>query len=114
MVCFEGVLNISRQDCSADLGVIEQVTLARNRDQHPEEITTMRVVHSKTDRERHGQLFFMSEQDIAMFNDTANADISFLRPAVHVSRDQLLVAIAETEKLAGWLEEHMIMKRWGS
>ncbi|MFD1157928.1 hypothetical protein [Roseovarius aestuarii] len=113
MTCFEQVLGISRRDCPADLGLIEQITLARNRDQHPEKITTMRVSHSKTDREKHGHLFFMSEQDSAMFSNSDIADVSFLDPAVHVSRDQLRVAIGETEKLSNWLEKHMIAKRWG-
>jgi len=113
IACFEEVLDISRQDCPADLGLIEQITLARNRDQHPDEITTMRVSHSKADREKHAHPFFMSAQDSAMFSDSDFADISFLDPAVHVSKDHLLIAIRETEKLSEWLEKHMIMKRWG-
>lgn len=108
MTCFEQVLGISRQDCPADLGLIEQVTLARNRDQHPEQITTMRVRHSKTDREKYDNLFFMSEQDSAMFSDPDIASLWLLAPAVYVSRDHLLMAIGETERLADWLEEHMI------
>ena len=113
MACFEQVLGISRQDCPADFTIIEQIVLARNRDQHPDQLTTMRVNHSKTDREKHGHLFFMNKQDSAMFSDSEIKDFSFLDPAVHVSRDHLLVAIGETEKLSGWLEEHMIAKRWG-
>ncbi len=111
MIRFEDVLGISRDDCPANLGIIEQVTLARNRDQHPDEITTMRVKHSKSDRERHGTLFFMSEHDRAMFSDPEMTRISFLDPAVHVSRDQLMAAIEESEKLTDWLEEHMLTKR---
>ncbi len=113
MACFEQILGISRKNCPADLGLIEQITLARNRDQHPEELTTMRVNHSKTDRAKHGNLFFMNEQDAAMFRDSEISDVSFLDPAVHVSREQLEVAIDETEKLSNWLEKHMIAKRWG-
>lgn len=110
--CYEQVLRISRRDCPADLGLVEQITLARNRDQHPEEITSMRVTHSKADREKHTSLFFMSEQDRSMFSDADLANLSFLSPAVHVSRDQLYVAIEETEKLAGWLDSHLIKARW--
>jgi hypothetical protein len=111
--CFEQVLDISRGDCPANLGLVEQIMLARNRDQHPEEITTMRVKHSKADRGKHGQLFFMSDQDRAMFSNSDFEDLSFLDPSVHVSRDQLFKAIEETEKLTDWLESHLIVKRWG-
>lgn len=112
LFCFEEVLGITRDDCPANLDLVEQVTLARNRDQHPDQITTMRVTHSKADRERYGVLFFMSEQDRAMFSDPDIANISFLDPAVHVSREQLLAAINETERLTDWIEEHMLAKRW--
>lgn len=112
LTCFEGALGISRENCPANLDMIEQITLARNRDQHPDEITTMRVKHSKSDRERHGNLFFMSEQDRAMFSDPELLRISFIDPAVHVSEDHLLAAIEETERLTEWLEQHMLTKRW--
>jgi hypothetical protein len=111
LTCFEQVLEISRSDCTADLALIEQITLARNRDQHPEEITSMRVAHSMADREKHSLLFFMSEQDRAMFDDADLAKLSFLNPAVHVSRAQLEVAIGQAEKLADWLDGHLVHAR---
>ena len=111
IACFEEVLGISRQDCPADLGLIEQITLARNSDQHPDEITTMRVSHSKADRKKYLHPFFMSAQDSAMFSDSDFADISFLDPAIHVSKDHLIVAIGETEKLSEWLEDAIRQKR---
>lgn len=114
LICFEGVLDISRHDCPADLSLIEQIVLARNHDQHPDELTTLRVKHAKTDWKRHGHLFFMSEADSAMFSDADIRETSFLDPAINVSRDQLSSAIGETEKLTAWLEGHMITRRWGS
>lgn len=113
MFCFEQVLGISRDDCPANLDLIEQVTLARNRDQHPEDITSMRVTHGKARKDRSTPHFFMSAQDRAMFSDPEMADISFLDPAIHVSRDNLFAAIEETERLTDWLEVHMLEKRWG-
>ena len=38
--CFEKMLGISWDHCPADLEIIEQITLVRNRDQHPDEITS--------------------------------------------------------------------------
>lgn len=66
MTCFEQVLSISREDCPADLGLIEQIALARNRDQHPEQITTMGVNHSKTDRRKLRQSVFHERTGIAL------------------------------------------------
>jgi len=42
-------LELPLSDCGADLDVIEQTTLTRNRVQHPEELTMLRVTHSKKD-----------------------------------------------------------------
>lgn len=110
---YEQVLGISRKDSPADLELIEQITLARHRDQHPEQITTMRVTHSEKDRKKHPNPFFMNESDSAMIADQKMAGISFFAPTVHVSREHLTTAIEEVEKLTEWLEEYMLAKRWG-
>ena len=45
--CFARKLRLPWNDCPADLELIEQVVLSvRNRDQHPDSITTLRVSHS--------------------------------------------------------------------
>ena len=60
---FEKVLGISWDQCPANLEIIEQITLARNRDQHPEQLASMRVKHVKKDLEKYPRPFFMSEAD---------------------------------------------------
>lgn len=55
--------------CPVDLDLIEQVVLARNRDQHPESIMTIRVTLAEKDRLRYPRPFFLSEQEAELFQD---------------------------------------------
>ena len=106
-ICFEGELGVSWDDCPADLELIEQIILARNRDQHPDEIASMRVVYEKKDLEKYPRPFFMSDSD-RKIQDNLEMDLGFwMSPTVHVYRDMLYRAITETEALADWLEEYM-------
>ncbi|UWR45372.1 hypothetical protein [Phaeobacter inhibens] len=114
LTCFEQVSGIVRKDCPADLDLIEQFILARNRDQHPEDITSMRVTHGRVKTDTPGNQFFMSETDRAMFRDPEMQKLSFLDPAVHVSGEQLFAAILEAENLVDWLEATLLKTRWGS
>ena len=112
---FEELLDRSWSICPADLEVIEQIILARNRDQHPEEITTMRVKHGTAGLEKHPRPVFMSESDRDLLDDLDDqeSEIAYwLSPSVHVSSDALKAGISETEKLATWLEEHILAFRY--
>lgn len=112
---FEELLDQPWSTCPADLEVIEQIILARNRDQHPEEITTMRVKHGTADLEKHPRPVFMSESDRNFLDglDDGESEIAYwLNPSVHVSSDALNEGIVETEKLATWLEAHILAFRY--
>ena len=112
---FEEVLDRSWSICPADLEVIEQIILARNRDQHPEEITTMRVKHGTADLKKHPRPVFMSESDRDLLDDLDDqeSEIAYwLNPSDYVSSDALKAVISETEKLATWLEEHILAFRY--
>ena len=112
-ICFEGVLNHSWEDCPADLELVEQITLARNRDQHPDEIINMRVSHGRADLKKYPRPFFMTEFDWARL-DERELDHGFLmNPSVDVSSEKLYRAITETEQLASWLEERLVARRYG-
>ena len=109
--CFGKVLNLEWDECPADFELLEQLVLARNRDQHPDSISTMRVNHTYKDRIERGQLFFISETESRMFNDASLANISWMNPSVHVSQELLVRAIGEVEALAEWFEQHAITAR---
>lgn len=111
--CFGEVLGLSWDNCPADFELIEQITLARNRDQHPEHISSMRVDHAPKDLAKHPRPFFVSETERKMYLDPEMEGAFWMSPAVHVSREALLTAIEEVEKLAEWLEEPMFAVKYG-
>ena len=104
--CFGEVLNVSWDECPANLALLDQVTLARNIDQHPADITTMRVTHRRNDLEKYPEPFFASEVERKM--------LGWMAPPLHVSRDNLFEAIGEVAALADWLEGAMRAARNGT
>jgi hypothetical protein len=105
--CFEEALKIDWDECPADLSILEQVTLARNRAQHPESITTLHLTHDAHTRKKYPQPFFMheSEKDLAYSESPVSL---WLDPTLHVSHEKLSTAIDQVELLADWLEERML------
>ena len=110
--CFGDTLKISWDCCPVDFAIIEQVVLTRNRDQHPENLTSLRVNHSPIDREKYPRPFFVSEIDEKILSDPDMESVTWMRPAVHVSRESLNAAIDEVDKLAEWLEPKMFAARY--
>ena len=88
--------------------MIEQVILARIRDQHPDSITRQSVSHRREDLAKFAHPFFMSETDQKIFADPELAGNRFFSFRVHVTADKLLAAIKEVEALAEWLEPRLI------
>ena len=105
-------LGVDLSHCPADLAVLEQVFLARNRDQHPDSIHSMKVTHSPKDRAKHPNAFFMSETERAMYVEGDLAGISFMSPSVHVDAEMLHRAIAEAESLVDWLEPQLVAMKY--
>lgn len=107
------MIDISWDDCPADLDLLEQVTLARNRSQHPDKINTMDVHHTGEDRQKHPRPFFISESERLMLDNPDMADNPWMDMlSVHLSRDTLFSAIKQVEMLAEWLEEYLQAARW--
>jgi hypothetical protein len=88
------------------------VTLARNRDQHPDSMTRMGVNHTPKDRKKHPGLFFASDAERKAYRDEEMAGISWMNPSVRVSREALLKAMDEVETLAEWLEPQILKLRY--
>jgi len=110
---FGEVLNLSWDECPADFDVLEQLVLARNRDQHPDHIANLRVSHRYEQLRRFAEPIFLSDGDRnRLASDPDAADIRWLTPAIHVSREAFAVAVGEVEKLADWLEERMIAQKY--
>lgn len=94
---FGEVLKIDWDECPANLDILEQVTLARNRDQHPDHITMLYVTHAPADRTKFRQLFFVGDFEKRMLADAELADDPLIVPAVHVSRETLFAATEQVD-----------------
>jgi hypothetical protein len=93
------------KECPANLELIEQAVLARNRGQHPEVLTMLQTIHSKSDLEKYPNPYFASETDKRVI-DFDNGELSWwLSPNVFVDETKLNAVIFEVEKFCGWLED---------
>jgi len=110
-ICFTEQLGIEWNNCPADLAIIEQVVLVRNRDQHPECIISHRVTHTDQDRARHPRLFFVNDVEAALLDDGDGYGL-WMSPTLHVSKDKLMTAIANVETLCEWLEDQMFNAKY--
>jgi hypothetical protein len=106
--CFEEVLNLSWDACPANLVLIGQVTLARNRAQHPDDIGSMRIYYAPTESRPLKTVFFIRDEE----RNPDMLDVTWMNPEVHVSPDMLGKAIEQVEILTEWLEKHMQEARW--
>jgi len=99
-------LQLPLSGCTVDFDVVEQITLARNRVQHPEDVTELRVKHGNSDLERFPKPFFASEAEIKMaIRDDDDSVMWWLRPSIKSARQKVLAAIDQVEALSSWLEE---------
>lgn len=100
------IMEFPLSECTADFDIIEQVTLARNRVQHPEDLTDLRITHSETDLRRFPRPFFVSEAEMDMaVRDDDDSTTWWLKPSIKSERDKVLSAIDQVEELCLWLEE---------
>lgn len=98
-------LELPLSNCGADLDVIEQITLARNRVQHPEELTMLGVAHCKKDLARFPNPFFAKEAELKMANLADDGNIRWwLRPSVTTTKEKVFEAVHQVEVLCSWLE----------
>lgn len=107
---FEEVLGVPWTESTANLDILEQIVLARNRDQHPDDLLTMSVSHAPKDWEKFRRPFFARPEEAEFF---AEAD-EFPRwwgLSIHVSAEHVETAIAEVEKIVVWLDETIRQRR---
>ncbi|EPD38418.1 hypothetical protein [Delftia acidovorans] len=108
--CFTEGFGLDWSTCPANLDVLKQVVLARNRAQHPD-LVLDHLTHDDKSLLAYPKPFFVRPEDEGM----GPAAVSFLSPTIHISRERLLEAIDHTEQLACWLqqklEEHRHLRR---
>jgi len=97
---------IPMDECPANLEIIEQITLARNRVQHPEEIAMLNVQHSESDLKKYPHPYFAQEHEIKFSGTDEEGVLSWwLKPSIATTKEKVFQAVSEVESLCAWLEE---------
>lgn len=102
---FYGEFEIGFEASQCNLGLLEELVLARNRVQHPEWITSQRTHYSKEDMKKLPSPFFISSRDIELFSEQEDGERGWLmQPAIHVTLENFLSAVSEVRRFSEWLE----------
>lgn len=100
VACFAEAFDVDWSTCPADMDVLKQVVMARNRAQHPD-LVMDHLSHDEKSMEAHPRPFFVHPGD----EDLDYAGTNFLSPTIHISREKLLQAIDHAERLTWWLQQ---------
>lgn len=97
--------NIAFKNGPADLKMLEEVILARNRIEHPTSITDHRTQYSASDLEKLRHPFFVDETEMALLGYSGEEHVPrFMLPTVHVTEGHLFAAVAEVERFSEWFD----------
>lgn len=97
--------NVAFEAGPADLKMLEEVVLARNRIEHPSSITDQKTQYSASDLKKLRHPFFVDETEMALLGYSDEKEVfSCMLPSVHVTEVQLHAAMAEVECFADWFD----------
>ncbi|TIM05523.1 hypothetical protein [Mesorhizobium sp.] len=88
--------------CPVRFDVIEQVILARNDFAHGQDFISFETTHNQRTVERHPNPFFTNGSEHLVGGDIPE----WRRLTIEVSREKLMAAIDEVEKLADWVHRN--------
>jgi hypothetical protein len=109
-VFFQEKLNINWVEAPANLGILEEIVLTRNRAQHPETITSLKIKQSERHATKYRRSFFADEFELKMLDHAPWAE-SMLGPwELHITQEKVSAALDEVERFCVWLEEQL--KKW--
>ncbi|WP_312183401.1 hypothetical protein [Massilia timonae] len=97
--CFAEGFQLDWSDCPADLNILKQVVLARNRAQHSDLILD-HLSHDEKSLQAYPRPFFVRPDEALDLSAS-----TFLSPTIHISREKILEAIAHAEQLTHWLQQ---------
>jgi hypothetical protein len=92
----------------ANLAMLEEIVLARNRIQHPDDIVTPRTSYLPADMKKLPHAFFINETERGLFSDVEETEKSWIfPPSVHITEEKFMTAIEEVDKFSSWLEDEI-------
>ncbi|VWC82279.1 hypothetical protein BLA39750_01291 [Burkholderia lata] len=109
-VVFRQALGVRLEDSGADIALLEQLVLARNRAQHPGSLTRVTPTHTPKDLAKHPSPFFLTDRERELIADSeaSGFDASskwMMEPTLHVNPDKLEAVLVEVERFANWFDE---------
>lgn len=115
----ETVMGEAYASCPVQFDLIEQVVLARNDFAHNTDLIIFRTQHNLKTLKKHPNPLFVGpryEPPDSFEDDATWKPRSWRRSAkIEVSPESMMVAIAEVELLAAWVQEHQeVMWSWNS
>ncbi len=93
---------IDYSQCPIKFDIVEQIVLARNRTQHEEDISNLRISHSKNDLSKYPSPYFVSERDNKHLSRGENN--WWFMPQVYIDSGKLKDAVDTIEAFCNWLE----------
>jgi len=90
-----------------NIGILEQILLARNDFEHNTDIATMAVYQNEKHFEKYKDSFFADNMELQLYRGKGSEGEEFLPFApwhLNVSHEQLLKAIEEVRNFCAWLE----------
>lgn len=100
--CFGKAFNIDWKSCPADLDVLKQVVLARNRAQHPD-LVMDHLTHDAKALSVYPKPFFARPEEEG--DDASQA--AFLSATIEITRDNLFTALEQAESLGTWVQHQI-------
>jgi hypothetical protein len=97
-------VGLNMSECPSNLSIVEQIPLVRNRIQHPNELTTINISHSKSDLNKHPSPYFVQDSELALASEQENQSWLF-PPNISPTKEKIIEAIESVEKLCSWLEK---------
>ncbi|WP_423455945.1 hypothetical protein [Ottowia sp. VDI28] len=110
VACFAEGFELDWSACPADLDVLKQVVLARNRAQHSD-LVLDHLTHDDKSLQAYPRPFFVRPEDEGA--DASSSD--FLSATIHISREKLFEAIEHAEQLGAWVQQGIddhYCRRW--
>lgn len=109
---FDEKLKIHWEASGTDIGLLEQIILARNSAQHPQDITSLKMKQTNKDYAKYRNPFFVDEFEARVFPSRADSDDELpMRPwSLNISAERLIKAIEEVERFCKYMEE--AWKEW--
>lgn len=96
-------VGLNMSECPANLEIIEQIPLVRNRVQHPEELTSIKISHSRSDLKKLSSPYFVQESELSLAVEQKRPSWLF-PPTIAPTKEKVTEAINNVEMFCSWLE----------